>query len=269
MSEEILKTKKTDILFVDPRIIKIQEGFNVRLDLGDIQGLSQSIVESGLQVPLKVVKVRGVEEYRLIDGHRRMKAINLAIENGHSIPYVQVTTFTGNEEDEVFAMIITGTGQKQLNEIEQAEAVKRLIGYSYSVEEIAKKIGKSVPHIYNLTYIGNFPKSVKEKVVKGEISANTALMIYRETKDNINEFVSVVDDAITDAQKDSLNGKVKKATTKNVSSLKTKTISQKLIETFIKLTQGEVQNEKVEMLDVILHKAKDMSVDELVEMFSK
>lgn len=102
---EILKTKKTDILSVDPRIIDVEDGFNVRQDMGDIEGLAHSIGQFGLQVPLKVVKVRGEERYRLIDGHRRLKAINLALTLGYSIPYVQVTLFNGNKEDEVFAMI--------------------------------------------------------------------------------------------------------------------------------------------------------------------
>lgn len=268
MSETLNKTKKTDILSVDPRTVVITEGFNVREDLGDIEGLAQSIKESGQQVPLKVVKVRGEEKYRLIDGHRRMAAINLLLKQGVSVPYVVVTLFQGSEEDEVFSMIITGTGQKQLNDIEQAEAIKRLIAFGYKVEEIAVKIGKSVPHVYNLTYIADFPKPIKDLIVVGSISASTALSISRQEKDR-DKFIKVVDDAVADAQKSAKDGKTKKATNKNVVTLKTKTQAQKLAEAYAKLIEDGVNNEKVDFLEIVIHKSKDMSVEELVAVFSK
>lgn len=268
MTENLNKTKKTDILSVDPRSIVIVEGFNVRQDLGDIEGLAQSIKESGLQVPLKAVKVRGKEEYRLIDGHRRMTAINLLLSQGVSVPYVMVSLFQGNEEDEVFAMVITGTGQKQLNDIEQAEAIKRLIAFGYKVEEISLKIGKSVPHVYNLTYIADFPKPVKDLIVSDAISASTALSISRQEKDR-EKFIKVVEDAVSDAKASSKDGKQKKATNKNVVSLKAKTNMQKLAEAYAKLIAEGVNNEKVDLLEVVLHKSKEMSVEELVAEFSK
>ena len=112
---EILKTKKTDLLLIDPKNIVVEENFNVRSDYGDIDGLSKSIIEVGQLEPISVSKIRGTEQYVLTDGHRRMKAILKAIEDGFEIQYVKAIVATGNLEDRIFAMVITGIGKKPLN----------------------------------------------------------------------------------------------------------------------------------------------------------
>ena len=263
MEDNILKVKKNDILSVDPRVIIVTDGFNVRQDMGDLEALMTSLIEVGQQVPLKVAKIRGEEKYRLIDGHRRMAAINLALSRGLSFPYVLVTTFTGNEEDEVFSMIVTGTGQKQLTEIEQAEGIKRLVQFGYSVEEIAKKIGKSIPHVYSLTHIANLPKKVKDKIHEGSISATTVLTISKNVS-STDDILKIIDDSVTANKQD---GKKTRVTTKNLVGLKVQTPTQKLNEVFQRLLNEGVSNDKVELLDLLLNKTKDLSVDELFETF--
>lgn len=264
---EVKQTKRTDIMLVDPRNIVIKEGFNVRSDMGDIQALSDSIVETGLQVPLKAKKVKNEDKYELVDGHRRMAAIQLAIENGHDIQFVEVLAFKGNEEDQVFAMIITGTGQKPLNEVEQAEAIKRLINFGYKAEEIARKIAKSVPQVYNLISLANVSKKIKDSVVGGFISGATVVQIIRQTDDS-DEQLKMVTQAIEDAQKNTTGGdKPKKATAKNVAGLKRKSEGQKLSELVALLDEREVKNEKTELLAELVANLKDSSVEDLVKIF--
>jgi ParB family transcriptional regulator, chromosome partitioning protein len=262
-------TKRKDGIQVDPRAIIVKEGFNVREDMGDLQALSESIVAIGLQVPLMVKKVRGEEQYELVDGHRRLAAIMLAIENGHDIKYVDTSTFIGNEEDRIFSMIATGVGQKTLNEVEQSEAIKRLTMFGYSVEEIAKKIGKSVPHVYNLVKISSLPKLIKEKISQGLISATVVLQIVRE-KDNVEEQIAIVESAINNAQEKSKDGVVKKATAKNVDGMvKVKSPMQKLKEVKKKLEQLEIVNDKTNLLNQIFEALNTKEVDEIVEMFEE
>jgi ParB family chromosome partitioning protein len=265
--EDVLKTKRTDIMLVDPRNIVVRDGFNVRKDLGDIEALAQSIIETGLQVPLKAKKNYGQETYDLVDGHRRMAAIKLAIELGADIPYVEVIPFKGNEEDQVFAMIITGTGQKPLNDIEQAEAIKRLTNFSYQPDEIAKKIGKSIASVYNLISLAGVPKKIKNLVSDGFISGGTVVQIIRQIKDE-SEQVRVVEQAIADAQKGVVDGdKPKKATAKNVTGLTQKAPFQKLKELSELLAEKGVENEKTELLNKLLSKIKESSVESLVKYF--
>lgn len=264
---EVKNTKRTDIMLVDPRNIVVKDGFNVRSDMGDIQALSDSIVETGLQVPLKAKKVKGEDKYELVDGHRRMAAIQLAIENGNDIQFVEVLPFKGNDEDRVFAMIITGIGQKPLNDVEQAEAIKRLINFGYKAEEIARKIAKSLPQVYNLISLANVSKKIKDSIIGGFISGSTVIQIIRQTDDSDKQ-LEMVTQAIEDVQKNvPIGEKPKKATAKNVVGLKRKSEGQKLSELVALLDKDGVKNEKTVLLSQLVEKLKDSSVEDLVKLF--
>lgn len=255
---ETLKSKRTDIFLVDPRNIVVKENFNVRKDLGDIELLMNSIVETGLQVPLKAIKVRGEDKYELVDGHRRMAAINMALKNGHDIKFIEVTPFKGNDEDKVFSMIITGTGQKTLNDIEMSDAIKRLTNFGYKPEEIANKIGKSVPQVYNYIRVASLPKMIKNNIEENKISSSLVLQIIREEK-NMDKQLEMVSEAISNTD----DGK--KATAKNSTRIKTKTDKQKLKEVYEILKSRE--SDKKEVLEFIIN-LKSKSVDEIVTFFS-
>jgi ParB family chromosome partitioning protein len=255
------KTKKTDILLVDPKNILVTDGFNVRQDMGNLEELADSINSMGVEVPLKAKKVRGEEKYELVDGHRRYAAIQLLLAKGTDIPYVPVQPYTGNEEDRVFSMIITGTGQKSLTELEQAEAIKRLIAFGYGADEIAKKIGKSLPHVYNLMQLANCTKKIKDVIAKGEISGNTVVQIVKQTDDEHEQY-EMITNAVSAAKAAGKN----KATAKNVANLKTKTPIQKLKDVSNYFADNGITNEKVELLDSLLLNINNATVEELIEL---
>lgn len=195
---ETLKTKKNDLLLIDPRNIVEEEGFNVRADMGDLDSLADSIISVGQLEPISVMKIRGEEKFALTDGHRRMAAIRLAIEKGHPIPYVRAIVSSGNLEDRIFAMVITGIGKKPLNSVEEAEAYKRLKAYGYEVKDIAKRVGKSLPHIYNLLKIADLPQEIKKRIINDEISGNTVLQIFKDSK-TADDLIAAVDNAVNAA----------------------------------------------------------------------
>ena len=82
-----------------PSIIIADENVNPRTDYGNIEELMQSIVENGIRNPLKGYKLG--EKIILKDGHRRMRAIKLALSKGHQIERVPVILEQGklNEEE--------------------------------------------------------------------------------------------------------------------------------------------------------------------------
>lgn len=225
---EINASKKSDLISVDPRNIIIEEGFNVRKDMGDIEELMNQIIALGQLEPVRGVKKRGTEQYVLTDGHRRMAAITMARDRGHDIPYVKLIPTSENMEDRIFAMVVTGMGKKALNVLEEGEAYKRLIGYQYTAKDIAAKIGKSMAHIYNVLKLADAPKAVKNFIEKNEISATTVMTLVREVKDPA-ELVTVVENAVTEAKK---GGGTKKATVKHTSVERVKTPLQKLAEAY-------------------------------------
>ena len=266
---QILKTKNsTAILKVDPRNIVVKDGFNVRIDMGDLIALSESIVSVGLQVPLKAKKITGQDKYEIIDGHRRYQAIMIAIDHGHDIRYVDVILFSGGEEDRIFSMLVTGTGQKPLNDVEQSEAVSRLVGFGYKVEEVATKMGRSLPYGYYLYNLSQLSKRIKNLIVEGYISGGAVMEIVKITDDEQEQF-ELVQEAIENAQKGAEEGKIKKATAKNVNKEKRLTPIQKLDALIEELDKDNIQNSKVDLLVELVTMAKDKEagVSDLMFLF--
>lgn len=223
---ETLKTKKTDLMLIDPRNIIVEDDFNIRSDYGNIDELAKSIAEVGQLEPIMVAKQRGTDQYILTDGHRRMKAILKAIEQGHNIQYVKAIVTSGNMEDRIFAMVITGIGKKPLNNLEEGEAYKRLKAYGYEVKDIATKVGKSLPHIYNMLKLADVPQKVKKYILDGDISGNTVVSLLKDVK-TADDLLKVVEEAVLaseieheeDAKAGKKTAKKKKATARHTGAL--------------------------------------------------
>ena len=261
---ETQKTKKKDLLMVDPRNLVVADGFNVRLDMGDLNALKDSILDTGLQVPLKAKKIKGEDDkYVVVDGHRRLKAILMAIEEGHDIPYVEVVSFSGNDEEQIVAMLVTGTGQKPLTEVEQAEAIKRLVNFGFKVDSLAKKIGKSTPYGYYLLKLSNLPQKVKNLIQEGYCSGLLAVEIFDEEEDTSLAF-KMLETAIEEAQSRSKNGEPKKATKKDMPQTEGKSKKLKPYETLKRLmdmiSEDSLNNEKTAILTEVwlrIHEGED------------
>ena len=53
MKQQTVNAKKGVLMEVDPKLISVKDGFNVRQDYGDIDELMNSILENGLKLPLR------------------------------------------------------------------------------------------------------------------------------------------------------------------------------------------------------------------------
>ena len=268
MKSEVLKTKRKDrvLMSVDPNNLFVRLGFNVRQDYGNLEELMTSIIESGLQVPLKARQLQEFDDrWEVVDGHRRLEAIKLAISKGHEIPYVDVLIFKGNEEEQVISMLITGTGQKPLNEMEQSNAVQRLINFGYRVDEIAKKMGRSLPHVYYLVKLSAIPMKLKEKVQEGYISGLALTSIMENAPED--EWEDRVEQAISNANENAPLGAIVKATAKNIEDRKLRPI-EKLAKLVEYINAEEIENEKCSLLNELwVRLIEDDSIDELAEIF--
>jgi ParB family chromosome partitioning protein len=188
----VLETKRKDLYEVDPRNVKLVDGYNIRNidpDSDDIQHLKASIKENGLQRPLMLKAnpdaAEDGKEYIAVDGHRRLTAINLLIAEGEDIRYVKAEISKRmNDEQALLAMFTLNDGEP-LNPIEKSEGVRRLIDvYGYTPAEVATKIAETQATISNLMKLANMPKNVRNKVAKNVISASLVLQISRTIKDD-------------------------------------------------------------------------------------
>lgn len=129
-----------------------------------IKELADSINQHGLFTPILVRK--NLTKYQLIAGERRYRAFKML--NKMTIPAIVV------EYDELQTMevaLLENIQRENLNVIEEALAYKRLIdSHNYSQEELARRLGKSRPHITNLLRLLKLHPSIQEMVIDKRLS---------------------------------------------------------------------------------------------------
>lgn len=208
---------KDNYLMVSPNLIVADENVNPRFEYGDIEELMNSILENGIRNPLKGYKVG--DKIVLKDGHRRMRAVNLAIEKGNKIERVPVILEQGalNEEERTLEFLIYNDG-KPLTMLEQSEVIKRLLNFGWKITDVVKKTGKARGYIENLIMLTKASMKVQNFIKEGKISAHAVIQIYQAVKGDLEKVNTEVETAI---KKASEQGK-EKATPKHVNTKEVK-----------------------------------------------
>jgi ParB family transcriptional regulator, chromosome partitioning protein len=131
--------------------------------------LAASITEVGLLQPVVVRKLGG-GNYELVMGERRWRASQQA--GLEFIPaIVRETPDTAMLRD----ALLENLHRQQLDPLEEAAAYQQLLDdFGATHEQLAKKVGRSRPHISNTLRLLNLPPSVQKKLAAGVISAGHA-----------------------------------------------------------------------------------------------
>jgi len=136
-----------------------------------IAELTASIVERGILQP---ILVRPVDDgFEIVAGERRWRAAQKA--QLHQIPAI-VRDFDESVTAEI--ALIENIQREDLNAIEEAEGYRQLISrYGHGQDAVAKLVGKSRSHVANLLRLLDLPDSVKEMLLRGDISMGHARAI--------------------------------------------------------------------------------------------
>jgi ParB/RepB/Spo0J family partition protein len=180
---------KFDAFRVDPRQLKVTEGYNVR-DFTTPQAkesleiLKESIrEEGGVIVPLEVRMIG--EEVHIVSGHRRHRAVMELIAEGVEIESIPAVTEAKavNDAERVLRLVTHNAGEP-LTMLEKAEVVRRLINMGWSREKIAARLGYKTPQtIANFELLLAAPERVRQAIRQEEISPSTAIELVREHGD--------------------------------------------------------------------------------------
>jgi ParB/RepB/Spo0J family partition protein len=154
---------------IDVRSVRVDEEITARKDYGDIDELKDSIIENGIIKPLHGYEKIG--EYYLVDGHRRLKAIQKAIEEGHNITEVPFIAEKEGEEHELILMPLLHNDGKQLTPLELGEQYRKLVNIGFNLTEIAKSVGKTVRHVSSMVKITETSPTIKAAIKENRISA--------------------------------------------------------------------------------------------------
>ena len=131
--------------------------------------LAASIKVVGLLQPV-VVRRAGADQYELVMGERRWRACQLA--ELASVPAIVRET---SDDDLLRDALIENLHRQQLNPLEEASAYQQLLDdFEATHEELARRIGRSRPHITNTIRLLNLPPAVQRRVAAGVLSAGHA-----------------------------------------------------------------------------------------------
>lgn len=185
---EAIKSK-FDAFRIDPRLLKVTEGYNVR-DFTTPQAqeslaiLKESIrEEGGVIVPLEVRMIG--DECHIVSGHRRHRAVMELIAEGVEIDTVPATqeAKTVNDAERILRLVTHNAGEP-LSMLEKAEVVRRLINMGWGREKIASRLGYKTPQsIANFELLLAAPEQVRDAVRHAEISPSTAVELVRHHGD--------------------------------------------------------------------------------------
>jgi ParB family chromosome partitioning protein len=138
-------------------------------DEESLDELAESIRQVGLLQPV-VVRAAGPGRYGLIMGERRWRACQRAglTEIGAIVKQTQ-------DNELLRDALIENMHRQQLDPLEEAAAYQQLLDdFGATHEELARKIGRSRPHISNTLRLLNLPPAVQKKVAAGVLSAGHA-----------------------------------------------------------------------------------------------
>lgn len=195
---------RTDVYKIDPRKIKIKEGWNSReatdpQNANHIAELAASIKEVGVKRPL-VCAMEG-DDIFVTDGHCRLQAVMHLIEEGIEIKTVPVQPEDryANEADRVFSQIVHNAG-KPLTSLEQAKVFKRLVDLGWKQIDIAAKAGISGGRVSQLLELNILPVILQKYIIEGKASASMVLATYKKHKQNVDETILELNGAVRVAQ---------------------------------------------------------------------
>lgn len=149
---------------------------NPRGKESEIEEIRASLREhKKLFYPLKVRQAKGGKLYEILDGSRRYRAAKA--EGWKSVPCDELKL----NDQEALAFILTVQLQhRDLDPVEEARTVDRLLKLGLPMPQIAKRVGKPLEHLTLIRALVNMLKDVEKEWRKGKISLAGATCIARE-----------------------------------------------------------------------------------------
>lgn len=144
-----------------------------------IEELAQSITEHGIVQPLIVRK--SIKGYDLVAGERRLRAAkSIGLKN---VPVI-VKSYSDQQLMEI--ALIENLQRENLNPLEEAEAYGKLISHhEYTQEQLAKKVGKSRPHVANMLRLLQLPEKICHMLSTSALTMGHARALLTVEKEQV------------------------------------------------------------------------------------
>lgn len=140
-----------------------------QMDEESLASLADSIKAQGIMQPILVREI-GDERYEIIAGERRWRASQLA-----GLQQVPVLVRDIPDESALAMALIENIQRENLNPIEEAQGIKRLIDeFDMTHQLAAEAVGRSRAAVTNLLRLLNLLPAVQNMVMQGEIEMGHA-----------------------------------------------------------------------------------------------
>jgi ParB family chromosome partitioning protein len=171
-----LPTNKNQELVEEITLTRIKAGiYQPRRNFNEteIEELADSIKEKGVIQPIILRKIDDENNFEIIAGERRFRASQMA-----GLKVIPAIVKKLNNHEALELALIENIQRADLSLIEEALGYKKLIAeFSYTQDQIAKKLGKSRTHVTNLLRLLNLPEKVQSMLDSGKISMGHARAI--------------------------------------------------------------------------------------------
>lgn len=160
-----------------------------RLDLEDTQfeyrlhssldSLAASLAEDGQLVPIIVRYNRIKKKYQIISGFRRTRASLVA-----GITTMRAVEIEAGDEEAHRISILENENRKDYNDLDRANAIKKMRGEGKRGEEVARIMGISRMHLHRLEKLLSLPEVLKRALIRNEIDTSKALLVKKIVEHN-------------------------------------------------------------------------------------
>ena len=149
----------------------------------EIKQLAESIRENGQIAPIVVRKID--DNYELIVGERRWRATQLLKKET-----INAVVIEADEKTSAVLSIVENVQREDLNSMEEAESLERLIKeFDMSHEDVAKYICKSRTHVTNIIRLNDLSDFVKEQLRENNISMGHARAVITLSNDEQSKII--------------------------------------------------------------------------------
>ncbi len=140
--------------------------------LGDLRDLTASIKEKGVLEPLLVRFVPREDAYYIISGERRFHAASAA-----GLTEVPCIEKIADESETLEIALIENLQRKDLTAFEEADGLQRLAEqFSYTHEDIARKISKSRSSVTETLSLRNIPEPLRRRCIEQGVTSRSLLL---------------------------------------------------------------------------------------------
>jgi len=152
----------------------VKSNFNPRknFDSRHIRELAGSIRRDGLWNPI-IVRERSDGKYDLIAGECRLRAVKRI-----GLINIRARILRINDEEAKLLALKTNVMRRNLNPIEEAQGIKRLVDTGWSLKRIAKDLNKSLTWVYTrLKLAKNASEGLQNAVLTEQVTFTSAVKI--------------------------------------------------------------------------------------------